>query len=262
MYESTLLYSIAFGAFFGLLALRRPVYLLVHAFCPPALRLLLSPFSVVGRYFSDNLVYPTVIHRRDFVERWSCADSLLLFAYVVATGVCVVIPLSGIDQVVTRTGTLSIINLLFCFSGPCLSMLADVLNLSLHSCRRLHASLGTLAVVLAMLHAILAGATTGKLNLQMPKDTFALVVNGGIAAQKLLTEALAEDKLNGQHNLRISIHITGESIEEVDFGSRATVYQGPMPLADILCSERRQRRRGSRTVIAGKFISLQRMKFN
>ncbi|KAH8721012.1 Ferric/cupric reductase transmembrane component 2 [Beauveria bassiana] len=374
MYESTLLYSIAFGAFFGLLALRRPAYLLVH-----------------------------------------------------------------------------------------------VLHLSLHSCRRLHASLGTLAVVLAMLHAIIAGATTGKLNLQTPKDTFALVsivllctqfiplllrnvryeaalrlhqilalalpyalwrhirsgtlfpslyiflggtlflfsaiislgnvlyrnssglslaqislVNGttqirlrlsrplkvragqyinlwvpsvslwafsqthpfvvtswsqkpqehldlfieprrgftkdllrlaehgpttsmawfsgphgkplpisryenvvmlatesgiaahlpylkklahdqrsheipvrrvhliwqmerrdgGIAAQKLLTEALAEDKLSGQHNLRMSIHITGESIEEVDFGSRATVYQGPIPLADILCSERRQRRRG------------------
>lgn len=56
-------------------------------------------------------------------------------------------------------------------------MLADVLHLSLHSCRRLHASLGTPAVVLAMLHAIIAGATTGKLNLQTPKDTFALVVS-------------------------------------------------------------------------------------
>ncbi|KAM3537128.1 hypothetical protein ARSEF1564_009950 [Beauveria bassiana] len=41
----------------------------------------------------------------------------------------------------------------------------------------------------------------------------------------------------------------------MDFGSRATVYQGPIALADVLSSELQQRRRGSKTVISGKYIS-------
>lgn len=159
------------------LALRRPANLFVRALCPSALRLMLSPFFIVGRYFSDTLVYTTLLKRRNFVKRWNYANSLLLLAYVRATGACVVIPLPGIGQVVTRTGTLSVINLLFCFAGPCLSILANVLNISLHSCRRLHASLGALAVMLAVLHAIVAKATTGKLNLQTPKDIFTLMVS-------------------------------------------------------------------------------------
>lgn len=191
MYESTLLYSIAFGAFFGLLVLRQPVYIFARALCPSALQLGLSPFLVVGRYLSIYLIYPTVLNRRKFIERWSCADSLLLLTYVLATGVCVVIPLPDIDQVVTRTGTLSVINLLFCFASPCLGMLADVLHISLHSCRRLHASLGTLAFILAVLHVVVGGITTRGLNLQTPKNIFGLVVSTCVQLKKVLILRLA-----------------------------------------------------------------------
>ncbi|EJP61089.1 metalloreductase transmembrane component [Beauveria bassiana ARSEF 2860] len=321
------------------------------------LKFVLSPFLVAGRYLSGYLTYPTVLNRRNYIERWSCADSLLLLAYVLATGACVAIPLPGLDQVVTRTGTLSVVNLLFCFAGPCFSTLADVLNVSLHSCRRLHASLGTLAVVLAVLHAAVGGITTEKLNLQTPKDIFALVIRAtlpklvpsvslcsfaqthpfvvtswsekpqkyldlfiaphrgftkdlltlsehgsttsiawlsgphgkplpldryenivmlatesgvaahlpylkqltqdqrsqeipvrrvhliwqmerrdvGIAAQKLLNETLTEGKLNGQYS--------------------SHGVSGSHSLADVLSSELQQRRRGSKTVISGKYIS-------
>lgn len=191
MYESTLLYSIAFGAFFGLLVLRQPVYIFARALCPAALQLGLSPFVVVGRYLSIYLVYPTVLNRRKLIERWSCADSLLLLAYILATGVCVVIPLPDIDQIITRTGTLSVINLLFCFASPCLGMLADILHISLHSCRRLHASLGTLAFVLAVIHVVVGGITTRGLNLQTPKNVFALVVSRCVQLQKVLILRLA-----------------------------------------------------------------------
>ncbi|KZZ86750.1 Ferric reductase, NAD binding protein [Beauveria brongniartii RCEF 3172] len=72
----------------------------------------------------------------------------------------------------------------------------------------------------------------------------------GIAAQKLLNEALDEDKLDGEYNLRISIYIKSENINEVKFGDRATAYCGEIPLADIVSSELRERRPESRTVIS------------
>ncbi|OAA40902.1 hypothetical protein ISF_09791 [Cordyceps fumosorosea ARSEF 2679] len=67
----------------------------------------------------------------------------------------------------------------------------------------------------------------------------------GVKLKWTSSEALAEDKLNGQY--------VPESIKEMDFGDRSTAYQGPIPLADVLSSELKQRRHGSKTVISGTY---------
>ncbi|EJP69835.1 ferric-chelate reductase [Beauveria bassiana ARSEF 2860] len=79
------------------------------------------------------------------------------------------------DQAILRSGTLSVVNFIFCFAGPYLGFLADLLGLSLRSCRRLHALAGTLAAALAVFHAAAAGAAKGRLDLHAPEDVFALV---------------------------------------------------------------------------------------
>ncbi|KAJ2969021.1 hypothetical protein NQ176_g8886 [Zarea fungicola] len=330
------------------------------------------------------------------------------------------------EQIILRSGTLSVVNCILCYAGPYLGFIADVLGLSLRSFRRLHASVGTLAVALAVFHAAMGGAAKGRLDLHLSKDVFALIsiiclcaqviplalrsfsyeaalrihqifafalaydlcgaikvtlhlsrplkVNAGqyinlwvpgaslrstvqthpftviswsekpqkhldlfieprggftkhlsalskqghtmrramfsgphgkhlpihsyenvvmlatgfgiaahlpylrklihdqnsratstrrihlvwqiekrdvgIAAQKLLNEALDEDKLDGEYNLHMSIFIKSENIDEVKFGDRVTAYPGEIPLAAIVTSELQERRPGSRTVIS------------
>ncbi|EJP60776.1 reverse transcriptase [Beauveria bassiana ARSEF 2860] len=90
-----------------------------------------------------------------------------------------------------------------------------------------------------------------KMLLCWPPDLALLVTyRVGIAAQKLLNEALDEDKLDGEYNLRISIYINSENIVEVKFGDRATAYSGEILLANVVSSELRERRPGSKTVIS------------
>ncbi|KAK2589597.1 hypothetical protein QQS21_012728 [Conoideocrella luteorostrata] len=72
----------------------------------------------------------------------------------------------------------------------------------------------------------------------------------GIAAQQLLNEALAEDKLDGDYILRISMYSESEDIYETSFGSRSTVYRGKIPLRTILQTELAERRPKSRTVMS------------
>ncbi|KAJ3499729.1 hypothetical protein NLG97_g111 [Lecanicillium saksenae] len=171
MYEITLLYSVACGGLLCILALRRPVYHFTQTYCPPAFR----PFYAIGRAVSAYLIYPTVAHGGKSFDRWSRRDVLLLLVYIGATISCIVLPLSGINQIILRSGTLSVVNFIFCYAGPYLGFLADVLGLSLRSCRRLHGTVGTLAVGLAAFHAATGGVAKGRLDLHSPKDVFALV---------------------------------------------------------------------------------------
>ncbi|KAF1733552.1 Ferric/cupric reductase transmembrane component 2 [Beauveria bassiana] len=175
MYEITLLYSVVCGALLCLLALRLPVYRFTQAYCPLALKNMLLPVDTMGRVVADYFVYPTVVRGGKCLDRWSRSDILLLLAYVGVTISCIVAPHPSMDQAFLRSGTLSVVNFIFCFAGPYLGLLADILGLSLRSCRRLHASAGAIAVALAVFHAAAAGTAKGRLDLHTPKDVFALV---------------------------------------------------------------------------------------
>lgn len=183
MYEITLWYSIVCCALLCLLALRRPMYHFTRMYCPSTLRIELRPFNTIGRVASDYLIYPTVVRGGKCLDRWSRRDALLLLGYVGATISCVVFPDPSIDQAIRRSGTLSVVNFIFCFAGPYLGFLADLLGLSLRSCWRLHALVGGCAVALAVSHAAAASAAKERLDLHAPKDVFALVV--GRSAQVL-----------------------------------------------------------------------------
>lgn len=178
MYETTFIsvYSLVFGALLGLLVLRRPAYRFARLCCPLAVELVLPPLTAISRVIKDYLTYPTVVTSGKFLDHWSLSDVLLLVLYVGANVVCTVLPLSGVDQIVLRSGTLSVLNLILCFMGPYLGFLADVLAVSVSSCRRLHAAAGTLGAMLAVVHASTAAAVNKTLNLHAQKDVFALMV--------------------------------------------------------------------------------------
>lgn len=55
--------------------------------------------------------------------------------------------------------------------------------------------------------------------------------------------------------LRISIYVEPDDIPNVSFGKMATVFPGKAPLVNILEGEVKERRAGSKTVIASKYFS-------
>lgn len=178
---TTLIYSIGFGALFALLILRLPVYHFTKVACPLLLELEYFPpirsiVKFIYRLTSEHLIYPTTLRRCKYIDRWSRGDTFLLLAYFASNISCILVPLPDIDQVCRRLGTLSVVNLLFVFAAPHLSFFADLLGVSLHSCRRFHASAGGAAFLLAVFHAVFATASRGKLDLERPRDLFALIV--------------------------------------------------------------------------------------
>lgn len=176
MYELTLIYALAFGALFCLMVLRRPVYCFARLYCPLTVDFMQPLRTVISKITHASVIYSTVVSRGKFLDRWSLGDVLLIIAYVGVNVVCIVLPLSGVEQIVIRSGTLSVVNLIACFAGPYLGFLADVLAVSVNTCRRLHAAAGALGILLAVVHASAAAAGNKALDLHDPKDVFALVV--------------------------------------------------------------------------------------
>lgn len=179
--ETTLVYAIGFGALFSLLLLRLLLYYFAQLACPLLLELeRLPPINamaeLVSTLVSEHLTYPTTLRRGKFFDRWSRRDTLLLLAYFAANVSCILVPLPDIDQVYRRSGTLSIINGLFVFAGPHLSFLADLLGVSLHFCRRLHASAGIMTFLLAIFHSAIAAASRSNMSLENPRNLYALIV--------------------------------------------------------------------------------------
>ena len=181
MIEFTVLYSIAFGCILAALIIRRPLILLTqHVFpflidakyLPPLPRLA----KRVTRFMNRYLIYPGCLHRGRFVNRWNRLDIVFLALYLGANIACVVAPLRGIEQAGLRSGTLAIINIILLFASPYLSLLADVLGLSLESCRRLHSSVGSTTILLSAFHAAVGAAVKRGLDLHTSRDLFALVV--------------------------------------------------------------------------------------
>ncbi|PIG82697.1 hypothetical protein AARAC_010893 [Aspergillus arachidicola] len=88
---------------------------------------------------------------------------------------CVLVYFPGMTQAGFRAGRLSIINTILLFAGPHLSFVADMLGVSIRTCRRLHVLAGLVAIPLAVFHAIVGAATKGTFSLQTPRNLWALI---------------------------------------------------------------------------------------
>ncbi|KAB8202950.1 hypothetical protein BDV34DRAFT_227847 [Aspergillus parasiticus] len=102
---------------------------------------------------------------------------------------CVLVYFPGMTQAGFRAGRLSIINTILLFAGPHLSFVADMLGVSIRTCRRLHVLAGLVAILLAVFHAIVGAATKGTFSLQTPRNLWALIVG-------LLSLDLCRDQAN------------------------------------------------------------------
>ena len=126
-----------------------------------AVALVLQIARHLHRFFQDSLtaflvrhvVYPLGINRHMLLGPWS--RGMILFQVIswAVTVFCSSFQVHNPSEAATRTGRLSLINLVPLYFGVQLSFVADILGVSLRLWRQLHGTLGVIAVVLALVHA-------------------------------------------------------------------------------------------------------------
>lgn len=76
----------------------------------------------MGVQRSKHLVYPNILHRNRYIGPWSRADAAALAVYIISNGYCAITynP-ESLRLVGQRAATLSLLNLIPLFAGPCLA---------------------------------------------------------------------------------------------------------------------------------------------
>ncbi|KAL9611402.1 MAG: hypothetical protein Q9167_003943 [Letrouitia subvulpina] len=103
-----------------------------------------------------HVMYPLLVDRHALLGPWTRGAVSLHLLFWAVTIFCTCFQINSLSAAVTRTGTVSLINLVPLYFGFHLSFVADLLGISLHLWQALHGSLGTVAVALAMTHAVIS----------------------------------------------------------------------------------------------------------
>ena len=106
-----------------------------------------------------HLVYPLLIDGHALVGPWTRGVISLQLLYWITTIFCSTFRVSSLAEAATRTGTLSLVNLVPLYFGFHLAFIADLLGVSLRLWKGLHGSIGVVAFVLAVAHATIHLAT-------------------------------------------------------------------------------------------------------
>ena len=119
----------------------------------------LEPYSVM---LVKHLLYPNVLPQHRFFGPCTRAQVLLHLLYLVVNIFCNIFGVSSIRELGTRTGTLSLINMIPSYFGYHLSFASDMLGLFIINYRRIRASTGALSVLLGLCHAVVNAASVTK----------------------------------------------------------------------------------------------------
>lgn len=141
--ELTRLYSIIIGGVFVLLVLYHTAVNLFRALHTRTLHFVLK-----------HLVYPIVLRRQRLVGPWTRWYLLLQLVYWGVTLSCTSIGVRTLAEAGARAGTLGVIQLVPLFFGGHLGFAADMIGMPLLTYRQIHGSIGTLAFVLSLFHAL------------------------------------------------------------------------------------------------------------
>ncbi len=151
--DPTQVYAISLGtALVACIAVRGIIYLGKVFRCYSAL---------CAKHFS----YPLVVERHRLLGPLSRADLFYYLTYLAVNIFCGTFRVSGIADVGTRAGNLSIINVMPLYLAYHLSLVSDMLGLSLHACRSIHATTGTMSVTLGLIHSVIKIAKVPELKL-------------------------------------------------------------------------------------------------
>jgi hypothetical protein len=131
----------------------------------------------VGREVSKHLSYTYLVRRHQYLGPWTAAAVLAQVAYVAGNIFCLSFRAASTADVGRRAGNMALINIVPLFGGPHLSSLADALDVSLVSARRVHRSASIMASALVLVHLLFTLAATPSFELGTAQNIFAVVVS-------------------------------------------------------------------------------------
>ncbi len=149
----TQIYAITVGAVFGLVLMISAASSFLRFF---------RPYTVL---LVKHLLYPHVLRRHRFFGPWTRAQVLLHLLYLAVNIFCSIFGVFSVKELGNRTGILSLINMIPSYFGHHLSFVSDMLGLSIHNYRRIHASTGAMSVCLGLFHAVINVASVPNLKL-------------------------------------------------------------------------------------------------
>lgn len=135
------------------------------------------------------------LRRRGFLRLWSLNDIVVLLAFWGANFSSLFVFYSSMSDTGKRAGRLSVINLIILYAGPHLSFLADLVGLTIPTYRRLHASVATTSLCMAILHVVVAGLDRISFPLQARENLFGLIVSNLVQQSVLHRELIFWNRL-------------------------------------------------------------------
>ena len=138
---------------------------------------LISLTSIIHVMASKHLTYPYLLNRHQILGPWTHGNVLLYLVYGAVNIFCIAFRATSANTVGRRAGTLSLINMAFLFPTIHLSLLADILGISLKTCQCIHHAVGWSASALLSLHILIATVVQQeKFTLHGPGNISALIV--------------------------------------------------------------------------------------
>ena len=163
--ELITVYTIAAGSIFVSLFLMRVALSLI------------SLTSIIHVMASKHLTYPYLLNRHQILGPWTRGNVLLYLVYGAVNIFCIAFRATSANTVGCQAGTLSLINMAFLFPTIHLSLLADILGISLKTCQCIHHAVGWSASALLSLHILIATVVQQeKFTLHGPGNISALIV--------------------------------------------------------------------------------------
>ena len=162
--DITKVYAIAAGGALATLVLIRFLPYLIRLTCR------ITPL------ISKHLTYPYFLDRHQLFGPWTRAGVLIHLLYVLVNVFCLCFPVSSTSAAGRRAGTLSLVNMAFLFAGAHLSFVADLLGVSLRTCRRIHCAAGWVASALLIFHVLVVVFNRADFPIHESNNLFAIIV--------------------------------------------------------------------------------------
>ncbi|KAB8069058.1 hypothetical protein BDV29DRAFT_198977 [Aspergillus leporis] len=144
--------------------------------------------ETVSRAISKHLLYPHLLGRHRLLGPWTRVVLLLYLVYGAINVFFLTFRTSSNSERGRRAGSLALINMGFLFLTMQLSLLANLLGISFHACRRIHGATAWMMTLLLAFHIIVATMVDQKdFRLKEEGNLFAVVGAASVAALVLFS---------------------------------------------------------------------------
>ena len=123
-----------------------------------------------------HLAYPLVVRHQRHIGRWSRADILMQMTYLGVNIFCLCFKASSLSSAGLRAANLSLISMGVLYATPHLGFLTNILGLSWITVRRLHLSVGVMALLLLIFHVLTTAISGQAFSLDRPENMWAVIV--------------------------------------------------------------------------------------